>query len=143
MASLNLIPNPSVLVVQAGVFLANILVVKKLFVEPYLMVRDRREQLTIGGKDEASQAFAEADRTAADIQTRLSAAMAAAKKERDSLREVATQKRQALLAEAEAQAKKHVDSVEQQIKSEMTAERAKIPGIVASLTDEVYLAALS
>ena len=44
MASLELVPHPDVLVVQAGVFLANFVVVKKLLVEPYLTVRDKRER---------------------------------------------------------------------------------------------------
>ena len=59
MASLILVPDPEVLAIQAGLFLVAVGVVKKLYVEPYLAVRERRQAATVGSKDEAARTLAE------------------------------------------------------------------------------------
>lgn len=143
MAALNLVPNPSVLIVQVGVFLVNMAVVKKLFVEPYLVVRERREALTVGSKDEATRALAECETITQAIEARIVATATEAKKERERLRNAALEKRAAVLAAANAETQKTVEAVEQQIRQDLVAERAKVPSIVASLTDEVYKLALA
>jgi F0F1-type ATP synthase membrane subunit b/b' len=143
MAAVNLVPNPAVLVVQAGVFLVNLVLVKKLYVEPYLRVRDRREAMTVGSRDEAARALAECDTVAQALEARLNAAMTDAKKARDRVREAALTKRTDMLSAAEAEARQAVDAVERQIQQEVATERAKVPAVVASLTDEVYKLALA
>lgn len=143
MASLNLVPNPTVLAVQAGLFLVNCFVVKKLYVEPYLRVRDRREALTVGSKDEAVRALSESDALAQKIEARISAAMLEAKAERERIRQVALANRDTLVADATAESRRNVEAVERQIQQEVAGERLKIPQIVASLTAEVYKLALA
>ena len=142
MASLNLVPNSPVLVVQAGIFLANLAIIKKLYVDPYLTVRDRRDALTLGNKDAAMAALDQAEATQQKITTTLSNAADAAKKSRDSLRAIAIEKRNVILAAAESEAKAEIDAVEKRIQSELAAEKAKIPAIVVLLTQEVYQLAL-
>ena len=142
MASLNLVPNPPVLAVQAVVFLANYAIIQKLFVAPYLAVRDRRDALTIGNKDAAVAALAQAEATQQKITDALSGAADAAKKSRDAFRATAIDKRTAILGAAEAEAKAAVGAVEKQIQGELATEKAKIPSIVAALTQEVYQLAL-
>ena len=122
---MNLVPNPTVLAVQAGVFLTNLVVVKKLFVEPYLSVRDRRDALTVGSKDEAQKFLAESERIALELQARIQTAAEEAKKEREKSREAAMVKRQAALAAASADAKKLIEQVEKQIQQDLTDEKAK------------------
>lgn len=143
MASLNLVPNPPVLAVQAVVFLVGLAVVKKLFVEPYLSVRDKREKLTVGNKDEAQKLFQEAERVAQDVTTRISVAVDEAKKARGKTRDAAIAKRQAALAVAEGESKQLIAAVEKQIQQDLAEEKAKVPAIVKSLTDEVYKLALA
>jgi F0F1-type ATP synthase membrane subunit b/b' len=142
MAALNLVPNPPVLVVQAGIFLANLAIIKKLYVDPYLSVRDRRDAQTLGNKDAATAALSQAEAVQAKISESLSAAADAAKKARDAQRATAIEKRNAVLKAAEAEAQAQVAAVEKQIQAELQSEKAKVPGIVASLTQEVYQLAL-
>jgi len=143
MASLELIPNPQVPVVQAGIFLANLVVVKKLWVEPYLTVRDRREKMTAGSKDDATRFLADAERLSEEINAKLKSAAGEAKSHRETIRNAALARRAQILAAAESEAKAHVDTVERQIKDELTRERSKVPAIVQTLTDDVYKLALS
>lgn len=142
MASLNLVPNPPVLVVQAGIFLANLAIIKKLYVDPYLTVRDRREKLTVGNREDATKALQQAEATQTRIAEVLTNAAETARKGKDSVRAVAIEKRNSVLSAAEAEAKAQVEAVERQIQSELAAEKAKIPGVVAQLTQEVYALAI-
>jgi F0F1-type ATP synthase membrane subunit b/b' len=143
MATLNLIPNPPVLAVQAGIFLLNIVVVKKLMLEPYLKIRDRRDQLTVGSKDSAEKATREADTATAEIHTRLTGAATEAKAEREKLREVALERKATIVTKAEAEARATVAAAETEIKQAMAQEKTKVPAIVKQLTDEVYRLALA
>jgi F0F1-type ATP synthase membrane subunit b/b' len=143
MASIELIPKFPVLIVQTGVFLASFVVVKKLLAEPYLAVKERRQRLTGGNKEEAVELLRKADALSQRVNDRLLDAAAKAKKERDDARAVALEKRQGQLSAAEAEARAHVDSVSREIAKDVEAEKAKIPSIVASLTQEVYKAALA
>ena len=143
MSSLNLIPNPPVLAVQAGIFLVNCVIVKKFFVEPYLTVRDRRDRLTIGNKDEAIKALSKGEAIATEIASTISNAADQAKKERERLRNIAMEKRAGIVQAAEADARAAVDAIEKQIQADVLAEKAKIPSVVQALSKQVYELALN
>ncbi len=143
MASLNLVPNPPVLAVQAVIFLTSLVVVKKLFVEPYLELRDKREKLTVGSKDQALRLLEETDRVSLDITSKLNAAITEAKQAREKIRDAAIEKRTSALSAAEGESRKFLAEVETQIKQDLAQEKAKVPAIVKSLTDEVYKLALA
>lgn len=143
MASLNLIPNPSVLAVQAGVFMANVVVVKKLFVDPYLKVRDARDNATQGSKEEADRLYSKSETLAEEIQQKITQASAEARQTREGIRQDAIAKRRKIMQEAESEARQKVDEVEQRIKSELAEQQKRIPEIVGQLTDEVYSATVS
>jgi F0F1-type ATP synthase membrane subunit b/b' len=143
MASLNLIPNPVVLGAQIGVFLVNYVAVKKLFVEPYLAVRAKRSAVTVGSQEEATKALAQSDQITKAIDQKFLECAAEAKGVRESLRDRAHSQRDELLSSAEAAAKQEIASVEQKIREELAAERARIPDVMKSLSDELYNLALN
>lgn len=142
MSTLNLIPVPQVLLVQAGVFAANFFIIKKLFVEPYLAVRERRDRLTIGSKGDATKALTDAEILTTKIAAALSATADAAKKDKDAIRAQALARRQTIVGAAEAESKTAVAAVEKDIQRVVATERAKIPSVVQALTQEVYQLAL-
>jgi F0F1-type ATP synthase membrane subunit b/b' len=143
MANLDLIPKLPVLAVQAGIFVANLGIMKKLFMEPYLKVRNAQDSQTIGSQGDAARLLAQADQVSAEINARLQAALVMAKEGREKVRGVAVAKRQALLGAAQAEVKSELDRVEGDIKAQIEAERAKVPNVVASLANEVYKIALN
>ena len=143
MANLDLIPKLPVLAVQAGIFVANLGIMKKLFMDPYLKVREAQDGMTVGSQGDASRLLAEADRVSSDVNARLLAAMADAKGAREKVRAHALTTRQSLLEEAQALARQELDKVEAAIKGQLQSEREKVPNIVASLSNEVYNIALN
>lgn len=138
MAQLVLVPNPVVLAVQAGVFLANVVVIKKLMLEPYLAVRDRREKLTQGNRDEAGAIVTRCEALATDINQRLVTTAQAAQKAKESIRNAALEKRNALLAAAEAESRATIEKMAAEVKQTLAAERAKVPQVVQQLTQQVF-----
>lgn len=143
MANLDLIPKLPVLAVQAGIFVANLGIMKKLFMEPYLKVRNAQDSQTIGSHGDAARLLAQADQISAEINSRLQAALLKAKSEREAVRGAAVARRQTLLGAAQAEVKSELDRVEEEIKAQIEAERAKVPNVVASLANEVYKIALN
>jgi len=143
MANLDLIPKLPVLAVQAGIFVANLGIMKKLFMEPYLKVRNAQDSQTIGSQGDAARFLVVADTVSAEINARLQAALLHAKEAREKVRGTAIGQRQTLLSAAQAVVKTELDRVEGEVKAQMEAERAKVPNVVASLVNEVYKIALN
>jgi F-type H+-transporting ATPase subunit b len=143
MASLELIPKVPVLIAQTGVFLANVFVVKKLFVEPFLAVKDRRDAMTVGSTDHAKKILQEADQLANDITNKVETAYSQASAAREAQRNQALSRKTDLIKAADDEARRHIESIEKQIRQEVEGERQKIPAIVNSLTQEFYTKTIS
>lgn len=143
MATLELVPKIPVLLVQAGIFLANIVIVKQLFVAPFLKLKDRRDALTIGNQDVAVKILAECEALTKEIAAKLDAAYTNASITRESIRAASLVKKTEVIKGAEAEARAFVDSIETEIKREIESEKQKIPAIVNSLTQEFYQRTLS
>lgn len=143
MANLDLIPKLPVLAVQAGIFVANLGIMKKLFMDPYLKVKDAQDGMTYGSQGDAARLLAEAESISDDINQRMIAAMTEAKNAREKVRADALARRQAILEASQNSAKVEIDKVELEIKTQIEAERQRIPNVIANLSTEVYNIALS
>jgi F0F1-type ATP synthase membrane subunit b/b' len=143
MATLELIPKVPVLIVQTGVFLANIVVVKKLFVDPYLKLQDRRDAMTIGNQEGATKILSECESITRNVTSKLEDAYAEAAAAREVVRGNTIAKKTQILKAAETEARTYVAAIEKEIQLEVAREKQKIPAIVNSLTQEFYEKTLS
>ncbi len=143
MATLELIPKVPVLIVQTAVFLANIVVVKKLFVDPYLKLQDRREAMTIGKQEGATKILGECETISRNVTAKLEAAYAEAAAAREVVRSNTTLKKTQMLKTAATEARSYVEAIEKEIQQEVAREKQKIPAIVNLLTQEFYERTLS
>jgi F0F1-type ATP synthase membrane subunit b/b' len=138
MAQLNLSPDPVVLGAQAAIFLANMLVVKKLILEPYLSVRSRREASTGGSQTEAQSLLNEADALEDKITQRMRAAHKDASIARDKIKNEAMNKRTAILAQADAEAKKEQAKIISEIESNLREERLRKDATIKEIADGFF-----
>lgn len=138
MAQLNLAPVPSVVAVQALVFLVNMVIVRKLFLDPYLRLRARREALTAGSKADANRLLYECDEIARKVQESVDAAAAAAASDRERIKTAAMAKRSEIIGAAETKAKAEFESVATRVKEEVSEQRRLLPQVINSLTNEVF-----
>lgn len=143
MANLDLIPKLPVLAVQAGIFVANLCIMKKLFMDPYLQVRDAQDKMTVGSQGDAARLIGEAEAVSSDIQARLTEAMRDAKSAREKVRGGALVKRQELLDSAQKSSQAGLLAIESEIRQQLDVERTKVPNTVAMLAAEVYKIALN
>jgi len=143
MAELNLVPNTTVVVVQTGIFLANLVVVKKLIVDPYMRLREKRDSMTSGAQGDAVRLTAESETMARQIEERLNAASREAASARDATRQGANTKADAIRKSAETDAKAAVAKVSAEVAAELTQQKAKIPAVVKQISDDVFRLATS
>ena len=137
MGSLNLVPNPTVMAVQAGLFVANFVAVKKLLLDPYLKVYDKRQNLTVGNQNEAAELLQKNESAMKEIKQTLLNASEEATKLRNTLTSEANATKANLIKSAETDAKASVYSVRKQIQDSMKEELAKVPSLVDDLTDVI------
>ena len=140
MATLNLDPDPIIIAGQSAFFVLNLLIVNKLFIQPYLGLKQARRGLTSGKLEQTKAAIklAEKEMTKLDEQLRV---------ERSHAQEQA----QKLISEAQVanasvveKARKDAQSVIMKSTasiSELTAqEMLKVEQLAKGLVDEVYTA---
>ena len=137
MSQLSLIPNPTVIVVQAGIFLSNMFVVKKLILDPYLKVRAARDQSTGGSQEDAQKIIATSRKLDEAITAKMREAQKIAASTREKIKTEANQNKASIIAAAEDAAKKEQLNVEQAITANLNEERAKKDQIVQTLTTEL------
>ena len=138
MSQLNLKPDPIVLGVQAVVFLINMVIVKKLMLEPYLSVRLRRDAQTGGSQDAAQKLQREAESLESKITERMRAAHKDAAQVRDVIKKEALEKRAGLLTKAESEAKAEQSRIEAEIAANLKEERARQEQSIRTISDEFF-----
>ncbi len=138
MAQLDLIPDPKIMVIQTGIFLANIYVVKKFYVEPYLKLKAKREFLTVGSQDQAQAAATEAGKLSAEIKARIDSFYSQSKAYAEDSRQKATLEQKAILHKAENEAKSTVEQTSSAIAQMLDEEKTKVPQIVDRISAQLF-----
>jgi F0F1-type ATP synthase membrane subunit b/b' len=133
-SGLNLSPNITVIAIQAGIFLTNMFVVKKLMLEPYLRVRDARMKKTGGSQDDAQSLRSKALELDGQIASKMKEAHRQASEVREKIKSEAITKRNLLIAEAEKSAKEEQSKLLKDIQANLTEERTKLAATVDELS---------
>jgi len=143
MASLNLVPNPTVVAVQMGIFLTNLYIVKKMLLEPYLVLRAKRDGLTTGSQKDSERLSQESEAMTQSITTAVQSALVSASGAVEQIRATAQKRKDEIVKQAEEVARVQIENARKEIVSNLQAERAKIPATVKSVADEIYRMTLS
>lgn len=143
MSSLHLVPNPTIIAVQAGVFLANFVIVKKLYLDPYLKLTGKREAMTDGSQEESASIERKNAETSAQMETQLRELNVFTHEYRMRLNADAEDKSAKILQLAEKQAASVVAEVQEEIKLAIAKEAANIPETIEELTSAIYKQTLS
>jgi F0F1-type ATP synthase membrane subunit b/b' len=125
------------MVIEAGIFLANFFVVKKLLLEPYLESLEARSKLTIGSQSLAAQLDQDNAKALDTISRRLQEAAAEVRLYRENTLLVAKQKRDEVLAVATRDANEIVNHVRTDLARELVEQRRRIPDLVRNLSQQL------
>lgn len=139
-AQFRLAIDPQVVGVQFGLFIVNMAIVKKFYVEPYLRLRHKRDVLTTGSQADATRLLFECDEIARKVQDTIEEAAAVAASERERVKSAAMQKRMEIIRSAEQKARSEFDTIASRVKAEVEEQRSLLPKVVAGLTAEFYAA---
>jgi F0F1-type ATP synthase membrane subunit b/b' len=143
MAELNLVPNLTVVAVQTGIFITNLVIVKKLIVEPYFVLREKRDAMTSGAQGDAARLLSESESMSKKIEERLLAASTEANTLREKTRQTAVKQAEEIRKAAETETKAAVTKVTAEIAAEVAKQRAGIPEAVKKISEEVYSLAVN
>ncbi len=138
MSQLNLTPDPVLLGTQALIFLANMFVVKKLILNPYLAVRSRREAATGGSHHEADKLSKDALALEEKITERMRAAHKEATIVREKIKADAMTARAARLSQAETEAKQAQAKMEREIAQNLAEERSRKEVSIKTIADSFF-----
>ena len=138
MATLNPIPNPAVMLVQAGTFLVTLFVAKKMILEPYLQVRKFRYFQTKGKSEETERLLLENQKRLNEFNEKVQEAVVKAKEGRSAHKSQALKERDEILKEAEQSSQEIISQTKQRVQEEIRAEKAKIPMIVDHLVRVLF-----
>lgn len=137
-SGLNLIPNPGVMAIVAAVFLLAMQVIKVYFLQPFLQLHQKRNQLTSGGKDDAQQKMLSIAAREGELKEKLALAResAAAAKDRvlSQSKDSAARKISAAKTEAEGQ----LQSARREITELFSKESLKIQPQLSRLVDAAF-----
>ena len=137
-SSLNLQPSLPIIVVQAGVFLANMYAVKKLMLEPFLKVHAKRQSITTGATNVAKSLTNANEEALTTIGKRLDDASSHAGTVSNGILEKANREKDEIINKAEKEARERLAQVQAEVRKELENQRREIPRIVASLSDEAF-----
>ena len=143
MSALNLVPNVAVMAAQTGVFVANYYAVKKLLLEPYLEVYDKRRSLTVGNKEDSIRLIQSNSDKELKIKSDLEKAYADAKVILETSVSKANTEREAIVSSADAEVKSYLDSARKELAADLAEVNKKVPEMVNGITDVIFDKVLS
>ena len=138
MAKLNLQPDFSLLVIQSGLFLVNLYIVKKFFVGPFLQLKEKRDEATLGKLRESEQQRSECDLLQKKIEGRLNEALLASKKLKEEIISNALLQQKEILSKSRDAASSRIGKIKEEIEKRLQEECNRIPRVVDGLAEHIY-----
>lgn len=138
MADFNLVPVPKVLLVQAGIFILNTLIIKKLMVDPYLQLKAKRLDYTERRDAQATARLAELHQQLADLQARRQNKLSQLSQLRQEKYAVAVSKRDQIIREATQQAEADIKVAKGKVTNEFKTACTQVDSTVRELSQEVF-----
>jgi F0F1-type ATP synthase membrane subunit b/b' len=137
-SALNLIPDFELVVAQTGIFLANLVVVKSLIINPYLELQKKRQAQTSGSQDEAEKTLASCAQQTAELERRIKAAYAQASDAGEKIKAQALAEQQLMIKAAKQEAEVSLEAMRKEIAEQSKRETSKVPQIAGELSKEFY-----
>ena len=138
MAELNLVPNPTLLVVQGGMFLTNIWLINKLILRPYLKLKEARDRLTIGNQDATRSVREEIELKSKTIKERLDKALDDARLTLNAARQEAEKQQEQMVNLAQENLERDLEHFRTGLKITLLEERSKTAKVVEDISQEIY-----
>lgn len=138
MADFNLVPVPKVLLVQAGIFIANTIIIKKLLVEPYLQLKAKRLDYTERKQAAATARFTALEQELAELRAQRRGRLSALAQLRRKKYEQARARREELIVTATRESEAAIKEAKASLRKEFAAAQAELDSTVGKLSQEMF-----
>ncbi len=138
MADFNLVPVPRVLLVQAGIFIANTIIIKKLLIEPYLKLKAKRLDYTERKQAAATARFAALEKELAELRAQRRSRLSALAQLRRKKYEQARARREELIVTATRESEAAIKEAKSGLRKEFEAAQADLDSTVSDLSQEMF-----
>ena len=135
-SKLNLVPELPVFIGHSILFLANIAVVHKLFVKPYLELKNKRLAVTSGSESQAMMLINTARASALEVDVRLAAAFSETAAFRAEKRANAQLQKSKIVELAESELESEMETFKRELKEEIALKRSELSSIIDKLTHD-------
>ena len=123
---------------QTGLFLASMVVVKKLILDPYLEVRQKREKATLGNEKDAQSILEQNQRSQKLIDDKTAQMVRDIGDHAQKVRKTSGETRQQLIAEAEEKAKAWLNESREQLHRDLEGEKARVAETIQGVSKAIF-----
>ncbi len=138
MSSLNIAPNPKAVALLLIIFLANILIIKKLILESFLKLKKHRDALTTGSVAETKKIQQQNEILQKTIESKKKEAILEAQKISEIMISEAGKKQEELTREAQNKASAFLLEIRKGIQGDLLNQRMSIKEKAQQLSDVFY-----
>jgi F0F1-type ATP synthase membrane subunit b/b' len=132
-----LVPNPTILVVQTGMFFAAAGVVKKLYVDPYLKLKAKRDEKTSIANIKGSLTVDEFESKKNNIKSKLNETRQKASQAMDSVKKSAELEREKILAAARESLEKESREKLKALSEDFRKENEKVGSVALASAEKM------
>jgi F0F1-type ATP synthase membrane subunit b/b' len=137
-SALNLIPDLEILCAQTGIFLANLVVVKTLIINPYLSLQEKRRAHTSDSQDQAQKTLASCVQQSAAIEAQIAATIAEVSTQGEKVKAQALTEQQRLIVAVRQQVDVDLEAMRREIAEQLAEQRSKVPAVAEQLSKQFY-----
>ena len=138
MSQFNLMPNPTIVGIQFCIFMFVLVLIKNLFIKPYKLLREKRQALTIGTKQEGERLFAENQSILNSIESSLKEGQEKAKSIYQEISSTSKTEAEKIVQDSEKNMQKELQELQAQIRSDVSSIGEEIKVASNKISKEVY-----
>ncbi len=138
MSQFNLIPNPTIVGIQFCIFMFVLVLIKNLFIKPYKLLREKRQALTIGTKQEGERLFEENQNIMNSIDSSIKEGQEKAKSIYQEISGASKAESEKLVTESEKNMQQELSELQSQIRADVESIGNEIKVASEKISKEVY-----
>ncbi len=138
MASLNLVPNPPVLITQLIIFISNLFIIKKFFIQPYLELKKLRDASTKGKHEESLSISNRSKEIADEIEKKIFSTQSEALQIIKTKVNEGKSAREKISEEFKSKSESLIKEKSKVIDEEFKSAQREIESSIGKLTEEIY-----
>lgn len=138
MAAINIFPDPAVLLVNTGIFVANAYAINHLIVKPFLKSRRHQESMTEDAVKEASELLSKSDELNKRVQEALAKQQEKLAARHESTLKRASEESEGILERARQESETVVQNSDRNRLAQMTEVRAGMEQSAREVAEKIY-----